>query len=93
MKLDAFFFILRIKIERSAVMVALASLRVSTKCPRCEMPLVMPEWSECISDNETIHCWHCPVCGKEFKTVDGSVAPTVPSEVAGGDCFTCLLVA
>ena len=74
-------------------MVALASLRVSTKCPRCEMPLVMPEWSECISDNETIHCWHCPVCGKEFKTVDNSVARTMSGNGFVDDCFTCLLVA
>lgn len=74
-------------------MVALASLRVSTQCPRCEMPLVIPERSECLSDRETVHFWHCPVCGKEFKTVDQSVAPTVPSEATAGDCFTCLLVA
>ena len=74
-------------------MVALASLRVSTKCPRCEMPFVMPEWSECIGDKETIHSWHCPVCGKEFKTVDNAVAITMSGNDPVEDCFTCLLVA
>jgi transposase-like protein len=74
-------------------MAALASLRVSTKCPRCEMPLVIPERSEYVSEQETVHSWQCPVCGKEFKTVDTTAAPTVPNETAAGDCFTCLLVA
>ena len=74
-------------------MVALASLRVSTKCPRCEMPLVMPEWSECISGKETIHIWHCPVCGKEFHTVDKMAAITMAGDNPIEDCFTCLLVA
>ena len=63
----------------TAAMTAAAVLRHSAKCPRCEMKLISPEWSETLAENETINFWCCPICGNKFETTDNIVAP-VPTE-------------
>ena len=75
------------------VVSVLASLRVSTKCPQCEMPLIAPEWSECVSDQKTLHIWHCPLCGNEFETVDNAAAKVISDDELVDDFFSSLLVA
>jgi transcription elongation factor Elf1 len=60
-------------------MTAAAVLRHSAKCPRCEMKLISPEWSETLAENETINFWCCPICGHQFETTDNIVEPE-PSE-------------
>ena len=60
-------------------MSALASLRVSAKCPQCELPLLMPECSEC-TNQRTVHFWHCPICGQNFQTVDRTRTKPAPDE-------------
>jgi len=74
-------------------MATLASLRLSTKCPRCELSLISPEWSENVSDERTMHIWHCPMCGNEFETVDSATAKTISDDETVGDFFSSLLVA
>jgi predicted RNA-binding Zn-ribbon protein involved in translation (DUF1610 family) len=61
----------------------MASLRHSAKCSSCGIKLISPKWSESVSAHETIHIWHCPICGNEFETIDDSVAQT-PSGVCDG---------
>ena len=75
-------------------MSALASLRVSARCPQCKLPLIVPEWSERISDQKTVHFWHCPMCGHDFESVDNGVPKATVSddEVVDG-FFISLLVA
>lgn len=70
-----------------------ASLRFSTKCPQCKLPLIVPERSERISDGKTLHNWHCPVCGNKFETVDGVAAKVTPDDELIGYSFSGLLVA
>jgi len=41
--------------------------------------LIFPEWSESVSDRQTINIWHCPICGHEFETTDDVVEQT-PSD-------------
>ncbi len=72
-------------------MSALASLRISTKCPQCELPLLTPECSECLSDHRTMHMWHCPMCGHDFATVDRAAAKPMPERV--DSIFVIALVA
>ena len=73
-------------------MSVLAGMRVSTKCPRCEMPLIVPEWSEFESTRGTIHIWQCPMCGNEFETADAA-GVTMSDGESFGDLFTSVLVA
>ncbi len=74
-------------------MSALASLRISTKCHRCELPLLAPEWSECLSDKTTAHMWHCPMCGHDFATADRAAARTMPDDQRVDSVFVIALVA
>ena len=60
-------------------MATTASLKCSAKCVQCGTALIFPEWSESVSDRQTINIWHCPVCGHEFETTDNVVEPT-PSD-------------
>jgi endogenous inhibitor of DNA gyrase (YacG/DUF329 family) len=61
-------------------MSALASLRISAKCPQCELPLLTPERSECVSDRRTVHFWHCPICGQDFETADRARTKPAPDD-------------
>lgn len=69
-----------------------ASLRISEKCRWCETSLIVPESSECVDDRTTVHVWHCPICGNNFKTVD-AVVKTMSDDKHVDDCLTGLLVA
>ena len=69
-----------------------ASLRISTRCPRCEMPLIVPESSEYVGNRPTVHIWHCPICGIDFETID-AIVETMPDDKLVDDLLTSLLVA
>jgi hypothetical protein len=71
---------------------ALASLRISAKCPRCELPLLAPEQSVCVSKDKTVHIWHCPMCDNQFETTDQAIKSISDDELIP-DLFTTLLVA
>jgi transcription elongation factor Elf1 len=60
-------------------MTAAAVPRHSARCPRCEMKLILPDWSESLSETQTVNVWSCPICGQQFETIDDVVAAE-PSE-------------
>jgi uncharacterized Zn finger protein (UPF0148 family) len=72
---------------------SIASVRISAQCDRCKIPLIAPEWSEVVSANETVHIWRCPICGKEFETVDTKTNQTMSDDELIEDFFPTLLVA
>ena len=72
---------------------SLASLRISAECSRCKTHLIAPEWSEYVSKQETVHIWHCPICGNEFETVDNSIVPTLSDDELVEEFLPVLLVA
>jgi len=39
----------------------------SAECPRCKMSVIGDEWSEAVDERQTIHLWHCSMCGYEFE--------------------------
>ena len=71
----------------------MAALGISTACNRCKTHLIAPEWSEPISERETVHIWSCPVCGNEFQTVDDHAEPVLPDDEVVQELLPNLLVA
>jgi transcription elongation factor Elf1 len=69
------------------------ALRHSAKCPRCEIKLISPEWSETIGENETVNFWSCPICGNEFETTDNILEETASEAELAKEFFPNLLVA
>ncbi len=49
----------------------------SAECPRCKMSVVGDEWSEAVDERQTIHLWHCPMCGYEFETLEDHIEPAL----------------
>jgi len=39
------------------------------------MSVIGDDWSEAVDERQTIHLWHCPVCGYEFETLEDHVEP------------------
>jgi len=74
-------------------MSALASLRVSARCPQCELLLIAPERSECVSDQKTVHSWRCPMCGTGFETVDHAATKPIFDDERVDEAVIRLLVA
>ena len=72
---------------------SIASLRISAQCDRCKTPLITPERSEIVSANETIHVWHCPICGNQFETVDTKIDKMTSEDQRIEDFLPTLLVA
>jgi hypothetical protein len=52
-----------------------ASIRFYAECPDCKTGMMLAEWSESVGERETINFWCCPVCEKEFETVDRERLP------------------
>ena len=38
------------------------------KCAQCGEQLLMPEWSEYVTQGSVRHLWECEVCGYAFET-------------------------
>jgi hypothetical protein len=74
-------------------MATTASLRCSAKCIQCGTTLIFPEWSESLGDHETIHIWHCPICGHEFETTDDVIEQKPSDAEVIEECLPSLLVA
>lgn len=72
---------------------SVASVRISAHCDRCKTPLIVPEWSEPVGVDKTVHIWHCPVCGHEFETFDHATSGSMSDEEVITDFFPNLLVA
>jgi hypothetical protein len=70
-----------------------ASLRVAAACSHCGLPLVSPEWSEPVGENQTVHMWHCVMCGNDFETVDNNPDRELTDQQVVEDLFPNLLVA
>jgi len=63
-------------------MTAIAFLRHSTECPKCNEESVAPERSRYLSIREVHHFWCCWNCGNEFETLDHiNAAANVPTEL------------
>jgi hypothetical protein len=69
------------------------ALAVSTLCDRCHAYLPAPEWSESLSERETVHLWSCPVCGNEFQTVDDRAEPVFSEAELAQEFLPNLMVA
>ena len=50
-------------------------LTLAAQCPRCRMTVIGDEWSEAVDNRQTIHLWHCPICGNDFETLEDHVEP------------------
>jgi transcription elongation factor Elf1 len=74
-------------------MTAAAVPRHSARCPRCEMKLISPEWSETLAENRTINVWSCPICGNQFETIDDVIAPEPTENELAEEFLPELLVA
>jgi hypothetical protein len=40
----------------------------TTPCAQCGDDLIVPEWSEHVSERYIRHLWSCEACGHEFET-------------------------
>ena len=52
-------------------MLAPASIRNSefeTSCDKCGEALIVPKWSEYVSDGLVLNFWSCTKCGSQFET-------------------------
>jgi transposase len=45
--------------------------RFSKSCAQCGEVMVLPEWSEYMSERRVRHLWICDSCGYRFETVVG----------------------
>ena len=54
------------------------ALSVSAECPRCKMNVIGDEWSEAVDERQTVHLWHCPMCGYDFETLEDCVEQPLP---------------
>ena len=52
-------------------------LALSAQCPRCKMNVIGDEWSEAVDDRQTVHLWHCSMCGYDFETLEDHVEPAL----------------
>ena len=66
---------------------------ISTECPRCNIKLIGPEWSETIEGRQTVHIWRCPICGNEFETVENHVDEQLPESELVEEFLPNLMVA
>jgi rubredoxin len=69
------------------------ALRHSAKCPRCEMKLIYPQWSEAVGESEAVNFWCCPICGNEFETTDSIVEASTSQKELAERFMPSLLVA
>jgi len=79
--------------RRSTMATSVGALRISTMCERCKTHLVVPEWSEAIAGQETVHIWSCPICGNEFQTIDDRAEPVFSDTELAQEFLPNLMVA
>jgi transcription elongation factor Elf1 len=69
------------------------AVRHSAKCPRCEIKLISPVWSEAIGEHETVNFWSCPICGNEFETTDNIIDAAASEKELAEEFLPNLMVA
>ncbi len=66
-------------------------------CDKCGNTLIVPKWSEYVSDGLVLNFWYCWKCGYQFKTQSDAFTPVdADSKVDRKlleECFPPLLVA
>ena len=40
--------------------------------------LIGEEWSEAVDERQTVHLWHCAMCGYDFETLEDCVEQPLP---------------
>ncbi len=66
---------------------------MSAECPHCKVPVMGTEWSESIDERQTLHLWHCPICGYEFETMEDHVEKLLPDNELMEEFLPNLMVA
>jgi transcription elongation factor Elf1 len=66
---------------------------ISAECPRCNVKVIGPEWSETVDEGHTVHVWRCPICGNEFETIENCVEPLTPAAELVDEFLPNLMVA
>jgi len=54
------------------------ALSLTAQCPRCKMRVMGDEWSEAVDERQTVHLWHCSMCGNDFETLEDCVEQPLP---------------
>jgi transcription elongation factor Elf1 len=66
---------------------------ISAECPRCNVKVIGPEWSETVEGRRTVHVWRCPLCGLEFESIENHVDEPLPDAELVEEFLPNLMVA